>query len=74
MKMKHRYTKPYRLQTNGKIERFWRTLNEDFIEDALYENIDDLKNELLEFLVYYNKLRPHSAINAMTPKLKAQNM
>ena len=27
--IKHRYTRPYRPQTNGKIERFWRTLNED---------------------------------------------
>ena len=27
--IKHRYTRPYRPQTNGKVERFWRTLNED---------------------------------------------
>ena len=25
--IKHRYTRPYRPQTNGKVERFWRTLN-----------------------------------------------
>lgn len=74
MRMKHRYTKPYHPQTNGKIERFWKTLNEDFIEDALYENIDDLKDELLGFLVYYNEHRPHSAIEGMTPKQKAINM
>ena len=74
MQMKHRYTKPYRPQTNGKIERFWKTLNEDFIQDALYENIDDMKNELLGFLVYYNEHRPHSAINALTPVQKAKNM
>ena len=30
--IKHRYTRPYRPQTNGKIERFWRTLNEDLLE------------------------------------------
>ena len=62
MDMKHIYTKPYRPQTNGKIERFWKTLNEDFVEGALYENIDDLKNELLCILLYYNEHRPHSAI------------
>ncbi len=70
MQMKHIYTKPYRPQTNGKIERFWKTLNEDFISDALYENMDDLKNELLGFLIYYNEHRPHSAINRLTPKEK----
>jgi hypothetical protein len=74
MQMKHRYTKPYRPQTNGKIERFWKTLKEDFIQDALYENIDDLKNELLGFIVYYNEHRPHSAIKAITPVKKAKNM
>jgi hypothetical protein len=67
MEMKHIYTKPYRPQTNGKIERFWKTLKEDFIEDALYENLDDIKNELLGFLIYYNQHRPHTAINNKTP-------
>jgi transposase InsO family protein len=73
MSIKHRYTRPYRPQTNGKVERFWRTLNEDFIEGALYENLDDLRNELLGFLVYYNEHRPHSAIGNITP-IKMLNM
>jgi transposase InsO family protein len=63
MRMERRYTKPYRPETNGKIERFWKTLNEEFVEGALYENLDDLKNELLGFLVYYNEHRPRSSIN-----------
>ena len=68
MQMKHLYTRPYRPQTNGKIERFWKTLKEDFIEDALYNDLEDLKTELLGFLVYYNDHRPHSAIHNFTPK------
>lgn len=74
MEMKHIYTKPYRPQTNGKIERFWKTLKEDFIDDALYEDAEDLKNELLGFLIYYNEHRPHSAIGNLTPKNFAQNV
>lgn len=74
MQMKHRYTKPYHPQTNGKIERFWKTLKEDFIDDALYNDLEDLKTELLGFLVYYNEHRPHSALNNLTPKSFAQNM
>ncbi len=27
--------------SNGKVERFWKTLKEDFLDDALYEDIDD---------------------------------
>jgi transposase InsO family protein len=71
MAIKHRYTRPYRPQTNGKVERFWRTLKEDFIEDALYEDMDDLKNELSVFLVYYNEHRPHSAIGNIPPAKRA---
>jgi transposase InsO family protein len=68
MKIKHIYTKPYRPQANGKIERFWKTLKEDFIEDARYNDLEDLRNELLGFLIYYNEHRPHSSLNGDTPK------
>jgi hypothetical protein len=65
MNIKHIYTKPYKPQTNGKIERFWKTLKEDCIEDALYEDINDLKDELLKYIVYYN--RPSAKFNRDCP-------
>ena len=68
MNIQHRYTRPYRPQTNGKIERFWKTLNEDFLQDARYEDKEDLQKELLEYLLYYNEHRPHQALNNKTPK------
>lgn len=67
MEMKHIYTRPYRPQTNGKIERFWKTLKEDFVKDSLFNDKEDLKNELLGFIAYYNEHRPHSALNGLTP-------
>jgi len=66
--IKHRYTRPYRPQTNGKVERFWRTLNADLIEGTYFESIDHFKQELYEFLLYYNKLRPHQGIQGKTPE------
>lgn len=72
MQMKHKYTKPYRPQTNGKVERFWKTLKEDFTEDSLFNDINDLKEELLGYIVYYNEHRPHSALNGNTPKSVAE--
>ncbi len=64
----HRYTRPYRPQTNGKVERFWRTLDEDVIEGATFDNLDHFANELFEYLVYYNNHRPHQALAGLTPK------
>ena len=66
--IKHRYTRPYRPQTNGKIERFWRTLDDDLIEGTTFDDINHFNDELFEYIVYYNRLRPHQAINGLTPK------
>lgn len=67
LEIKHRYTKVYRPQTNGKIERFWRTLEEDMLEDTMYDTVDALKEELLQYNYYYNHERPHQGINGQTP-------
>ncbi len=39
MGITHRYTRPYRPQTNGKIERFWRTLSEDLLDETTFESV-----------------------------------
>ena len=70
--IKHRYTRPYRPQTNGKVERFWRTLDEDVIQGATFDNIHHFAKELFEYLVYYNEMRPHQALAGKTPKDFAQ--
>jgi hypothetical protein len=65
--IKHRYTRPYRPQTNGKAERFWRTLNYDLIEDTTFDSEEEFKNLLLEYLVYYNHERPHQSLGGIPP-------
>jgi transposase InsO family protein len=65
--IKRRYMKPYRPQTNGKVERFWRTLNEDLIEDTDFDSFEELEDELLKYLVYYNWERPHQGIDGKKP-------
>lgn len=72
--VKHRYTRPYRPQTNGKVERFWRTLNEDLIEGTTFESISHFKEELTHYLGYYNEIRPHQALNGKTPLQCLQNL
>lgn len=65
--IKHRKIKPYRPQTNGKIERFWRTIDDDFVEGTIFSNQQELEEELFKYMIYYNEYRPHQGINGMKP-------
>jgi Integrase core domain len=67
MGIKHRYTQAYRPQTNGKVERFWKTLSEDLIIDTDFDSVEELKEELLQYMYYYNHERPHQAIGGKVP-------
>ena len=65
--IKHRYTRPYRPQTNGKIERFWKTIETDLLEDMVFDSIEQLQDKLSQYLYYYNYQRPHQGINGLNP-------
>ncbi len=67
MDVKHRYIQPYRPQTNGKVERFWRTMEEDLIIDTDFDSIEELKEELLQYMYYYNHERPHQGLDGKKP-------
>ena len=66
--IKHQLTRPYRPQTNGKAERFWKTLNQDLIEDTTFDSIEHFKDELMQYLIYYNNVRSHQGLNGIAPK------
>ncbi|WP_157956347.1 integrase core domain-containing protein [Wolbachia endosymbiont of Folsomia candida] len=72
--LKHLYTRPYRPQTNGKVERFWRTLNDDLIEGTTFETAQEFKDELFRYLIYYNEHRPHQALGGIAPLGFLQNL
>lgn len=69
----HVYIKPYRPQTNGKIERFWRILKDEFI--AGLENLTEKEfiRKLKLFMYYYNYQRLHGSLFYQSPfqKLKS---
>jgi transposase InsO family protein len=73
--IKHIYTKPYRPQTNGKIERFWRILYEECIScQTKTLSKEDLLAEINGFMYRYNYQRRHSALKYKTPLEKLQNI
>ena len=73
--IKHIYTRPYRPQTNGKIERFWRILYDECIlcqHKTLTK--DELQAEINGFMYRYNYQRRHSALKYITPLDKLKNI
>lgn len=61
--LEHRRTRVRHPQTNGFVERFHRTVKEEFFEVALretfYESVDPLQADLDTWLAHYNTERPH---------------
>jgi len=73
--IKHIYTRPYRPQTNGKIERFWRILyNECILCQHKTLTKDEFQAELDGFMYRYNYQRRHSALKYITPLDKLKNI
>lgn len=54
-------------QTQGKIERFHRSLNHELLKLRTFEDIDDTDRALQEWREVYNTVRPHEALNMMCP-------
>ena len=66
MGIKHTKTKPYKPQTNGKIERYWRTIHDELI-DADFNSMQEFLDHFADYMVYYNHERIHQAIDNKTP-------
>jgi transposase InsO family protein len=60
--IRHKRTRPYRPQTNGKLERFHRTLAEGWAYARFYDSEADRRTALPGWLHFYNHHRIHSAI------------
>ena len=65
--LRPRYTRPYRPQTNGKVERFFRTLVDEFVYAQPFASDHARAEALDQFLCYYNKERPHLGLGGLTP-------
>ncbi len=72
--IKHLRTRPYRPQTNGKAERFIRTLLAGWAYGAFYRNSHDRANALDGWLWHYNHQRPHSALGHQPPITRVINL
>jgi transposase InsO family protein len=65
--IRHSRTRPYRPQTNGKAERFIRTLLAGWAYGAIYRSSQERTAALDGWLWYYNHRRRHSALGRQPP-------
>ncbi|TWF92476.1 IS481 family transposase [Saccharopolyspora dendranthemae] len=70
----HKRTRPYRPQTNGKIERFHRTLADGWAYARFYNSTHQRNTALPNWLHFYNHHRPHSATGGQPPITRLTNL
>jgi transposase InsO family protein len=62
------FTRPYRPQTNGKAERWIRTVLSECLYREVFASSAERRLALARFLGYYNDQRPHLGIGGRTPR------
>ena len=73
-KVKHRRTRAYRPQTNGKVERFNRTLLAEWAYARAYTSDEARAATYVAWLHHYNHHRPHTGIGGAVPAARVHNL
>jgi putative transposase len=68
--MTHVRTSPYYPQSNGKIERYFKTVKGECVRVKVPLSLDDARRIVADFVTHYNEVRLHSAVGYVTPKDK----
>ena len=53
--------------TLGKIERFWKTIYEEFLVRAQFGSFEEARERIRQWVQYYNHKRPHQGIGGLCP-------
>lgn len=72
--IQHHRTRPYRSQTNGKVERFNRTLATEWAYAETYSSETARAATYDAWLHAYNHHRPHTALDGQTPAQRVHNV
>ena len=73
-RIEHRFIRPRRPQTNGKVERYQQTLKREWGLGRVYRSSDHRANALSHRLDYDNTRRPHSSLGGRPPISRVHNL
>ena len=65
----HYFSYPRTPKSNAYIERFNRTIQEEFVDGHLdlFDDMNLFNDKMMDYLIYYNTVRPHKSLNYQTP-------
>ena len=63
----HIRSRPHHPMTLGKIERFWKTILQEFLLRAQFDSFEDAQQRIAIWINYYNHRRPHQGIKGLCP-------
>ena len=66
-RIKHIKSRPHHPMTLGKIERFWKTILNEFLFRVQFESFENARERLALWIKYYNYKRPHQGIGSVCP-------
>lgn len=72
--IRHIFTRPYTPKTNGKAERFIQTLLREWAYGLAYPSAQTRNADLPRWLDWFNRARPHSALNGLPPFSRVNNL
>jgi transposase InsO family protein len=66
-RVKHIKSQAHHPMTLGKIERFWKTIYEEFLVRAQFGSFEEARERIRNWVQYYNHKRPHQGIGGLCP-------
>ena len=66
-RVKHIKSQAHHPMTLGKIERFWKTIYEEFLVRAQFGSFEEAGERIRQWMRYYNHKRPHQGIGGLCP-------
>ena len=72
--IRHIYTRPYTPRTNGKAESFIQTLLREWAYGLAHPSSNTRNADLPRWLDWFNRSRPHSALNGRPPLSAVNNL